>query len=398
VKAPLAALGLSLFVAAAGAGLAMPVIPAIVSAAGGTGAAYGFLVSIAALSQLLFSPFWGYLADRIGRKPVLSIGLAGFAASLLAFAVAETMGSLLLARAATGLLSSAILPAALAAAGDLSGEKERMGTMGRLMAVFSLGAIVGPGLGGLLGEIGLRAPLYIGAGIAALSLLLVAFVMPETSGAARPAAATGAAPPVGLADGSRALVPLLALMLVATFGTSCFHAVFGMDATGRFAMGPGAVGGLLAGVAAAAAIVQGLLSGPASRRFGDETLVTLSMFGGAAGFAVLGLAWNAVSYAAAAIVYVLAHALLRPALQTIASKRGDEGRGASMGLASSAQGLGAALGPLAAGPLLDLDPRLPYLLGALVLAGTGFASGRALRRKEGRAVGQVGDAGLRSGG
>ena len=399
------ALALALFSAAAGAGLAMPVMPAIVSRVGGGGAAYGLLASIAALAQLLASPLWGGLADRVGRKPVLAVGLGGLAASLAAFAYADTLALLVASRAVTGLLSAAVLPAALASASDASGEGERLGVIGRLMALFALGAIAGPGIGGLLGEIGHRAPLLIGAGISSLSLLVVAF-MPETArhgeshnamretidpGLAEalpdtvPSAPSGMGgqPATSRSRGSRSLGPLLALMVVASFGTACFTAVFAMDATRRFSMGPGAVGGLLAGVAAAAALAQGLVAGPASRLAGDGGVAAVSLAGGAAGFLALACAGRRGWYVAAAVFYVLAHTLLRPSLQSIASKRGDRARGASLGLAGSAQSLGGALGPLAAGALLDLDPRLPYLLGALVL-GASLAASRRLLAGEAR--------------
>jgi len=378
MNAPFLALGLSLFVAAAGIGLAMPVMPAIIAEAGGGGAAYGLLVSIAAIAQLVFAPLWGAAADRFGRKGVLAVGLAGCSASLALFAFARSLTALALARAAAGALTAAVLPAALASAADWSangGGAGRAGNIGKLMAVFSLGAVAGPGLGGLLGEASRRAPLLAGAALSFAAFILALAVVPESK---RPDAPAGSfkshnVPVWRFAPG--ALLPLLVLMLVASFGTACFQSVFGIDAFRRFGMGPARIGGLIAAIGAAAAVIQGLASGPATRRLGEFRLARLSMAGGAAGFLALAFAPSAPWYFAACVLYVLAHALLRPSLQSLAAEKGAGAEGRALGYANAAQGLGAALGPLAAGPLLDIFPAGPYLLGAFVLAAAAAAAG-----------------------
>ncbi|MDP3177481.1 MAG: MFS transporter, partial [Spirochaetaceae bacterium] len=353
-------------------------MPAIVAEAGGGGAAYGLLVSIAAIAQLVFAPLWGMAADRFGRKSVLAVGLAGCAASLALFAFARSLAALALARAAAGALTAAVLPAALASATDWSGNRGgagRAGNIGKLMAVFSLGAVAGPGIGGLLGEASRRAPLLAGAALAFVAFILALAVVPESK---RPDASVESCKAHNVLPGLFArssFLPLLVLILVASFGTACFQAVFGIDAFRRFAMGPAPIGGLIAAIGAAAAVVQGLASGPATRLLGEFRLARLSMVGGAVGFSALAFAPSAPWYFAACVLYVLAHALLRPSLQSLIAEKGAGAEGRALGYANAAQGLGAALGPLAAGPLLDILPAGPYLLGAFVLAATAAAAG-----------------------
>ena len=372
-------LGAALFVTMVGFGLATPVLPGRVQELGGTGASYGLLVAIAAATMLAAGPLWGSISDRLGRKPVLVTGLVGLAGSLVGFALAPTMTALLISRAATGLLAAAVQPAALAYAADVTEERERGGAMGRLTGGLALGVVVGPGLGGLLGEGSIRRPLVVGAILTLVSALLVVLLVPE-SRRKREDAPPAREPRPAV---TRRLWGVLALIVITTLGTSCFQAVFGLDAVRRFGMSPAWIGLALVVTATSAALMQGLASGVLSRKLGDRRLARLSMLGGVAGFAALAAAGTAGTYLAATALYVLAHALLRPSLQTLASTQAEERQGRALGLANAAQGLGATLGPLAAGPLADVHAVLPYLLGAVALTG-GFLSSSFLIPKGAR--------------
>jgi DHA1 family multidrug resistance protein-like MFS transporter len=372
-------LGFALLVTMTGFGLAMPVLPALVAALGGSGASYGLLVSVASLAALLAAPLWGIASDRIGRRPVLAIGLAGGSLSLLLFALAGSLPALILARAASGLLLAAVQPAALAYVADATTPEERGGGIARLTGFSALGIVVGPGLGGLLGEGSTRLPFVVGAALAALAAaLILLFVAEPDAPAERQARRTEGR---GQSWIGRELLGLLTLLLVASVGTSCFQAVFGMDAVRRFAMTPGWIGLLLVVSVVAAALMQGLAAGYLSRRLGDERVARLSFVGGIVGFAALGLAGSATAYLAATGLYVLAHTLLRPSLQALASRAAGGGaQGRALGLANASQGLGATLGPLGAGMLLDVAPIWPYAMGAAMLAAGLVASFRLMPR------------------
>jgi predicted MFS family arabinose efflux permease len=234
------------------------------------------------------------------------------------------------------------------------------------MGFLALGVVVGPGIGGLLGEGSMARPFLVGAVLTTASAVLVLVLVPETRVRHRERPSELRNRSAAHAAGPR-LWTMLALVVVATFGTSCFQAVFGLDAVRRFAMTPAWIGLVLVVSGGSAALMQGLASGLLSRRLGDARVARLSFVGGAVGFAALGAAGSAFAYLAASGLYVLAHALLRPSLQTLTSAQAGGRQGRALGLANAAQGVGSTLGPLCAGPLLDISSVWPYVLGAVVL-------------------------------
>ncbi len=135
-------LKLATFVIALGYSLIIPVMPFYMKNLGAGGKELGWLTAIYALTQTLCAPFWGVLSDRIGRKPIISIGMLGYTISLLLFGLAS-FWTLLIARALSGILSSATSVASLAYVGDSSTEDERSKNMGQLGAAMSIGVMLG---------------------------------------------------------------------------------------------------------------------------------------------------------------------------------------------------------------------------------------------------------------
>ncbi|MBT4305597.1 MAG: MFS transporter, partial [Chloroflexi bacterium] len=113
-----------------GFGLVIPIFPFYIEEFGASGSALGFLMAIFALMQFIFSPIWGVLSDRFGRKPIILIGVFGYAISMLLFGLATKLWMLFFARALAGILSSATMPTAMAFIGDSTDEENRGGGMG----------------------------------------------------------------------------------------------------------------------------------------------------------------------------------------------------------------------------------------------------------------------------
>ncbi|MBF0417738.1 MAG: MFS transporter, partial [Magnetococcales bacterium] len=145
----------------------------------------GWLMAIYSIMQFLCAPYWGWLSDRVGRRPTLIIGLLGSALSYLAYGLASTLWVLFAARAAAGMMGANIA-VAQAAMADLSPTEERSKAMGLIGAAFGLGFILGPAFGGWLAGFGIEAAPLAAALVTGLNALAALFYLPETRPAPPP--------------------------------------------------------------------------------------------------------------------------------------------------------------------------------------------------------------------
>jgi DHA1 family multidrug resistance protein-like MFS transporter len=135
---------LTLVIMMLGFGIIIPILPDMVVGLGGGGIAMGLLMAIYSAMQFLFSPMWGTLSDRFGRKPILMIGVFGNAATMLFLGLSTQLWMMFTARALAGVLSSATLPTAMAYISDSTDERSRGGGMGVVGAAMGLGMVLGP--------------------------------------------------------------------------------------------------------------------------------------------------------------------------------------------------------------------------------------------------------------
>ncbi len=141
-------LAFTMIVIMLGFGMVMPIMPFYIDMLGASGRELGWLIALYSVMQLIFAPIWGSVSDRVGRKPILLLGILGYAVFLLLFGLATKLWMLFLARTLAGILSSATYPTMMAYVSDSTPEAERGGDMGKLGAAMGLGVILGPGLGG----------------------------------------------------------------------------------------------------------------------------------------------------------------------------------------------------------------------------------------------------------
>jgi DHA1 family multidrug resistance protein-like MFS transporter len=364
-------LSFTLVVVTMGFGMVIPIFPFYIERLGASGVQYGILIAIYAIMQFLFAPLWGGLSDRVGRKPVLMVGILGSGLTMLMFGLANQLWLLYLARMLSGLLASATMPAAMAYIGDSTSEEERGGGIGSLGAAAGLGLILGPGIGGWLAGDSLSLPFFLAAGFSLASLLLIAFLLPESLPIQARQPAGGKLKMIDLGELWRALFgPIGVLLLMAflvSFAATNFQVIFGLYALKKFDFDPAQVGTILAVTALVSALIQGTLTGPLTRRWDETLLIKIFMLTNAMGFLVLLLAYDYPTVLLTTGIYVLSHTLLRPVVQSLTSKRADLGQGSAMGLNNAAISLGQIAGPLWAGFALDVHLSLPYLSGALIL-------------------------------
>ncbi len=166
-----------------GIGLIIPVLPLLIKELAGSAAAgaryIGIFTAIYAVMQFVFAPILGTLSDRYGRRPVLLLSLLGIGLDYLLLAFAPTLWWLFVGRVIAG-ITGASLTVANAYIADVSAPEDRAKNFGKLGATFGVGFILGPALGGLLGDYGLRVPFMFAAGLALLNMFYGYFVLPES--------------------------------------------------------------------------------------------------------------------------------------------------------------------------------------------------------------------------
>jgi DHA1 family multidrug resistance protein-like MFS transporter len=259
------------------------------------------------------------------------------------------------------------MPTAMAYIGDHAPEKERSKGMGQLGAAMGIGIVIGPLLGGFLSANSLSLPFFIGAGLAFVAFLLVIAILPESHvsrsaekkarlsiGLLRPTFLS----PVGI---------LLLLILVMSFGLTSFQGITGLYVVDKFNFNTKQVGAIWMVMGGMLIIVQGTLTGPFTKRFGESFLIRAGLVGGALGFIAMSLAVDYITTLLALGFFTLALALIGPALNAYISRLAGERQGTVMGLNSAATSLGRVIGPLWAGYLYEINIEFPYISGAIAL-------------------------------
>jgi DHA1 family multidrug resistance protein-like MFS transporter len=356
-----------------GFGMIIPIMPFYIKSFGASGSALGALMATYGFLQFLFAPFWGSLSDRYGRKPILMIGVLGNALAQLLFGLSSALWMLFAARALAGILSSATLPTAMAYISDSTTKENRGAGMGMIGAAMGLGMVLGPGLGGVLAAHSLSTPFFFASALSMVALVVIYIVLPEPH---RNVQKDQPARIPGLQLGSlwaalRSPVGVLFFMsFLLTFALANFESVFGLYSSDQYEYTPQQVGGILTVIGLISAVMQGLATGPLTRRFGEVNVIRVSFLSSAVGFVLLALAQDTWQVLAAVAYFVFSNSLLNPAVSSLISKRTTSGQGAAMGANNSFQSLGRVVGPLWAGNMYDIYYNLPYLSGAfLMLAG-----------------------------
>ena len=374
----LAILFFTMVVVMMGFGMIIPILPFYIIKFGAGGSAMGLLMATYAIMQFIFSPIWGGVSDRIGRKPVLMIGVLGNAVAQILFGFSTELWMLIAARILAGILSSATLPTAMAYIGDSTTEKDRGGGMGIIGAAMGVGMVLGPGIAGWLASYSLSTPFFLAAGLSLLALVFIFLVLPESlPPEKRTQTGAGISGPQ-LKELWKALFSpigfLLVLAFLVSFGLTNFESVFGLFAYASYGYGPQQVGGLLTFIGLVSAIVQGGLTGPFTRRWGEVAVIKASLLGSAIGFVLMVMADSFVGVLITTGFFVTSNAMLRPSVAALISRRATMGQGVAMGLNNAFMSLGRSVGPLWAGFIYDINISYPYWSGSIImLAGFVFS-------------------------
>lgn len=382
---------LTVLVDLVGFGIVLPLLPFYADRFGATGTEVGLLVLVYSLIQLFMAPFWGRLSDRIGRKPVLVLGLAGSAVSYVVFAFAPSLTWLYVSRILAGIGGSTI-PVAEAYIADVTPPEGRAGGLGVIGAAFGLGFTIGPALGGALSGVDPVAPGLLAAVLCALNaglalVLLRESLPPERRGA--PARRHGIPRLLRLGRDPQVLT-VLGVYFLFSVAWSVLQPTLSLFGAERFGFDARRAGYLFAFLGLISAGVQGGLVRRLVPRFGEARLVRLAGLPFVAGLVAIGGAGSVGVLLGGLALLALGYGIAVPSALGLLSRRAGAGiQGGTLGLGQSAGSLARMAGPLGAGIAFDrLGVGSPYFLGAVVAAG---AAALALSLAQPRAERSAGD-------
>lgn len=350
----------TVFIYAIGFGIIMPVLPQLVVTLGGTTLSDaarigGWLILTYAAMQFLFGPLIGNLSDRFGRRPILLLSMAGFGIDYAAMGFAPTLAWLFAGRMIAGMFGAAF-STAYATLSDIHDEQDRARIFGMVGAAFGIGFIVGPAIGGIVGEFGTRLPFFIAAGLAFANLVYGFFAFPETHAATnRRPFDIARANPLGALLKLRTIsgvLPMAAIFLLWMTAMNIYPSIWAYFTQLRFGWSEGLVGLSLAWVGMLMALVQALAIGPLVKRFGERRAATIGIISGTTGFLLVALVSTGwITYIIMAITAL--HALTGPSLIALMSRRVPaDMQGELQGFNSSLTALAAIAAPLIFNPSL----------------------------------------------
>jgi MFS family permease len=361
---PLRILFLTVFIDLMGFGIVVPILAFVSKEYGASGMTLGLILGSFSLMQFLFSPLWGRLSDRIGRRPVLMISLFGNVIGFSCFAFASNVAMLFATRIISG-IASASIPAAQAYIADTADESSRAKEMGRISMAFGLGLVFGPPLGGLLSslavDMNLRPNVLPGAVAAMLSataLLMAIFALPESLSATSTHQAKG----WSILDNeswrilfrTRALRiggTALAVLMCALASLAPMLVLVGRD---RYALTAREVGYLMGLMGVVVITLQLGLMHRLTKKFGDIGTGFLGAASLIVGLLLVPLNTGRATLIVAACLMGLAQGLCHPTLSAFISKVAPPAhRGGILGVSSSMTALARVMGPALVGLAYD---------------------------------------------
>ncbi len=377
-RSALTVLALTAFVDMLGFSIILPILPFYAETYGATASVIGLLFASYSIMQFIFSPIWGSVSDRIGRKPVLIIGLTGAAIGLVIFGLAESLFVLFVARIFSGIMASTV-PVAQAYAADVTTPEYRAKAMGMLGAAIGLGFVVGPALGGILEGFGRGLPAFVAAGLAIVNAVWTAIALKESLTHETRSERWLPLHSVRTIVKLPVVTLILGVFFVNVFAFAAMEATFALLI--QDVVFPGLthaelarrVGYLLGFSGVIMVVVQGGFLGRLVRLFGEARLIPTGLAFIAVGLVMLplltSLAWIMLSLALLSI----GAALIRPnAFSLISQLVPESTQGGAMSIGQALASLARATGPAFGGWVYHTAGYpAPFLLGS-VLTGVAF--------------------------
>ena len=352
-KGPLLIIFLIVFIDLLGFGIVIPILPYYAKSLNATGTTVGLLMACYSGMQFLFSPFWGQMSDRYGRRPILLICIFGMGLGMLILGLAKTLPFLFMGRLLGGFFGANISVASAYIA-DVTPVEKRARGMALIGFAFGMGFLFGPALGGMLSKTsgGYGTGALVAFGLSCINLVVAFFLLKE--------------PPVSQEERvtnrnkldrklfsqvfSVKLVALgIGLFFIVTMGMAQLETVFGLFIQNKFSLDAFHAGLILALVALVMGATQGSL-GRLVDKFGEKKLIYAGQMVMVVSLTLVGFGFSLPLFIAFVLTYTFGFSLSNPSISSLVSKNAPQGmQGATMGFYQSAGSLGRMIGPVIAG-------------------------------------------------
>lgn len=348
-----------------GFGIIIPVLPEVVSGAGSK-FHNALLLSVYSAASFLMSPIWGGLSDRIGRRPIILIGLLGFSVSFLIFGFAnDQLWIMYVSRILGGLFSGAATACAVAYVADITTAENRTKGMGMVGMSIGLGFIFGPAVGGIVSKWGTYTPFFVAAVLSFASFLFAAAILKESLTVDKRRSSKEKAPSRWSAfDGASKYLYVLSFFV--SFTLAGLEATLQYYQMNKIGATPFDIGMMFLASGIVGALIQGGVVRRLVKQGAEQFVIGIGLLLSAAGFFLLLYSSSVVTAAIYLSVFGAGNALIRPCVTSLITQRTKVGQGVATGLSSSMDSLGRIAGPLLGGAAFAIAHSLPFIIGGVL--------------------------------
>jgi DHA1 family multidrug resistance protein-like MFS transporter len=381
---PLLILMLNLFIALLGQGMVIPILPDYLKQFNAAGTAAGYLVAAFGAAQFIFSPIGGRFSDRYGRRIMILSGLFFTVIADFIFAISHTLILLYIARIIGGIGLGIMVPSVLAYVADITTKETRAKGMGYLSAAMNLGMVLGPGIGGIIAQLGIRIPYFVAAGLGFVATILT-FILPETLPIEKRSISDKSKKQQSIIEEliqsfHKPYFKHLILILVMSFGLVGFETVYSLFVENKYGFTSKDISILITLGAAIGIVVQIWFIDIFIKLFGEYNLIKISLLMTAVALLLMLIKINFIYLILVSALFFTFNSLLRPTVNTLLSNEaGSDEQGFVSGLNTTYMSMGNIIGPVMAGYLFDKQINLPYIISSIILFGTIFIAGERKR-------------------
>lgn len=353
-----------MFLVMVGFGIIIPVLPFYAQDIGASPTQLGFLMAVYSLMQLFFGPMWGRISDKIGRKPVIMIGIFGLALSFFLMGISSSLWMLFVARIIGGLLSAANMPTVTAYVADITSSEDRGKGMGIIGAAIGLGFVLGPAIGGMFSKISLSTPFYIACVSSLLTFFIVWFFLKESLTEEKRNQQREKTSLWQAFSGPISILFILQLFIsLSLSGLETTFAYFAAKTAGINSVQLGYIF-MIMGLGGAA--VQGGLLGKWTKKYGEGPVIQMGIIVSAIGFGLILMVHNFITATIFLTIFGIGNGVIRPCVSALLTKQSKAGHGSATGLLSSFDSLGRIIGPPLGGLLFSIAINMPYISGIIL--------------------------------